>query len=154
MAPARAVAHSLRMEMKTTAPQATVRVFLVEDSSAIFDRMQAMLCAIEGAEVVGRATRAAEAVTAILNAMPDVVVLDLKLAQGSGFDVLRALHARAPEIDVYLLSNFSTPSYRDAGLRLGARGFFDKTAEFACVRDLVAMRAKALSVIQTRASFT
>lgn len=137
-----APAHSSRMEMKISAPPTTVRVFLVEDSPAIFERLHAMLSSIEGAEVVGHATHASEAVAAILNAMPDVVVLDLKLAQGSGFDVLRALHAKAPEIDVYLLSNFSTPSYREAGRKLGARGFFDKTAEFHRVRDIVAERAR------------
>jgi len=143
-----APAHSGRMEMEISAPPTTVRVFLVEDSPAIFERMHAMLSSIEGAEVVGHATRTAEAVAAILNAMPDVVVLDLKLAQGSGFDVLRAVHAKAPEIDVYLLSNFSTASYREAGLKLGARGFFDKTAEFHCIRDIVAERARmALSTM-------
>lgn len=133
------------MEMQTRPPAlAAVRVFLVEDSQAIADRLRAMLSSINGAAVVGQATRAEEAVQKILAERPDVVVLDLKLAQGdSGFDVLRAVHAQAPSIDVYLLSNFSTQSYRQVGIKLGARDFFDKTGEFNRVRDIVAERAAA-----------
>jgi DNA-binding NarL/FixJ family response regulator len=135
------------MEMQTQPPaRAAVRVFLVEDSAAIADRLRAMLSSIAGAAVVGQASRAAEAVEKILAERPDVVVLDLKLAQGdSGFDVLRAVHAKEPSIDVYLLSNFSTRSYRQVGLKLGAKDFFDKTGEFNRVRDIVAERAASAS---------
>ena len=38
---------------------------------------------------------------------PGVVLLDISLAAGSGFDVLRAVRPQAPEIDVYVLSNVS-----------------------------------------------
>ena len=71
----------------------------------MLERLSELLGAIPGARITGCATGADEAIRAILAAKPDVVVLDLRLAQGSGFDVLRAVHAQAPEIDVYLLSN-------------------------------------------------
>ena len=72
-----------------------------------------------------------------------MVVLDLNLAEGGGFDVLRELRAKAPEIDVYMLSNFSAYPYRQLAERLGARGFFDKTREFGRVREAIAARAAA-----------
>lgn len=145
MATASTERHIARMEMPTLpTARAAVRVFLVEDSTSIAERLRAMLSSIEGATVVGHASRAAEAVQKILAARPDMVVLDLKLGQGdSGFDVLRAVHAQAPSIDVYLLSNFSTASYREVAMKLGARDFFDKTGEFNRVRDIVAERARA-----------
>ena len=70
-----------------------------------------------------------------------MVVLDLKLAEGSGFDVLRALHRAAPGIDVYMLTNFASEPYRRLAERLGARDFFDKTTEFERVRDTIVGRA-------------
>jgi DNA-binding NarL/FixJ family response regulator len=73
------------------------------------------------------------------------VVLDLKLAQGSGFDVLRAVHEQAPEIDVFVLTNHADEPYRRRAERLGARGFFDKTSEFERVRDTLAARAARAS---------
>ena len=118
-----------------------VRVFLVEVSPLVCERLEAMFASLAGATTVGRAVGADEAVRKILAARPDAVVLDLSLAQGSGFDVLRAVREHAPEIDVYVLSNFSGEPYRRRAERLGARGFFDKTIEFEHARDTLAARA-------------
>jgi DNA-binding NarL/FixJ family response regulator len=131
------------MEMRVLSP--AVRVFLVEDSPAVLERLSEMLGSIPGVAITGCATGADEAVRAILATRPDMVVLDVRLAQGSGLDVLRAVHSRAPEVECYLLSNFSDDYYRRAALDFGARGFFDKTAEFGRVRDLVAARARVAS---------
>ncbi len=120
-----------------------MKVFLVEDSPVVLERLQALLASIEGAAEAGHASRADEAIRAILEAHPDAVVVDLKLAEGSGFDVLRAVHERAPEIDLYMLSNFAGEPYRRLAARLGARAFFDKSTEFERVREALAVRAAA-----------
>lgn len=117
------------------------KVFLVEDSPLVLERLAALLGAVPNTRIVGHAAGAEEAVRAILAAKPDVVVLDLKLAQGTGFDVLIELHDKAPGIDLYMLSNFSSEPYRRQAERLGARGFFDKSIEFEHVRDAIAQRA-------------
>ena len=117
-------------------------IFLVDDSAPVRERLEALLGALDGVRVVGHAEDAEEAIRAILALLPHIVVLDLKLAQGNGFDVLRALRAQAPEVDVYLLSNFATPAYRASAAQLGARGFFDKTQEFQRLLDLLAARAR------------
>ena len=117
-------------------------IFLVEDSDAVRERLAEMLGAIPGARVVGDAARADDAIARILAARPEVVVLDLNLAEGtSGFDVLRAVCPRAPEVHFYLLSNFSADPYRQLALRLGARGFFDKSHDLERVRRTLAERA-------------
>jgi DNA-binding NarL/FixJ family response regulator len=90
---------------------------------------------------VGSATTAGDAERAILEALPDAVLLDIKLAQGSGFDVLRALRKQAPQIEIYMLSNFAAPFYRERAASLGARGFFDKTTEIGRLRQTMAARA-------------
>ena len=120
-----------------------MKVFLVEDSPLVLQRLTEMLGAIPGTSIVGSAGSVAEAIAGILAAKPSVVVLDLKLAQGSGFDVLSAIHEREPGIDFYMLSNFASEPYRRHAERLGALGFFDKTSEFERVRDVVARRAAA-----------
>lgn len=120
-----------------------MKVFLVEDSSLLLERLEAMLASVPGIELAGRAATAPAATAAILEQRPDLVVLDIQLAEGSGFDVLRELHAKAPELDVVMLSNYSSDPYRQIAERLGARAFFDKSKEFERVRDLVAARAAA-----------
>lgn len=118
------------------------KVFLVEDSAALRDRLNVLLINA-GADIVGHASTAQNAIDGILETRPDVVVLDLSLAQGSGFDVLRVVHQAAPEIEFYMLSNFASLPYRRMAESLGARGFFDKTSEFEQVRDVVAGHAAA-----------
>lgn len=116
-----------------------MKVFLVEDSPAIVDRLTALLGAAAEVEVVGHAATADAAIAAIPSTRPDIVLLDLTLADGStGFDVLRALHGRLPGVAFYMLSNFSADPYRNLAQRLGAKGFFDKTKDFERVRELVA----------------
>lgn len=118
----------------------TQDIFIVEDSALVRERLLELLGGMPETRVVGMAAGADEAIRDILADRPDVVLLDLRLAQGSGFDVLRALHEAAPEIDVYMLSSFATEPYRRLAARLGARDFFDKSTEFGRVRDTLAAR--------------
>src|SRR5689334_3431809 len=120
---------------------AGMQVFLVEDSTMVRQRLEAMLAQVPGTEIVGRAAGAQAAIRDILQTRPDLVVLDVQLAEGSGFDVLRALHAQAPELDVVMLSNYSSDPYRQIAERFGARAFFDKTKEFDRVREVLAAGA-------------
>jgi DNA-binding NarL/FixJ family response regulator len=116
-------------------------IFVVEDSLLVRERLLEMLDSLPDAQVVGVATRADEAIQDILADHPDIVLLDVRLEQGSGFDVLRAVHEMAPEVDVYMLSSFASDPYRQLALRLGARDCFDKTTEFGRVRETLAARA-------------
>jgi DNA-binding NarL/FixJ family response regulator len=100
-----------------------------------------MLTQVPGTEIVGRAATASAAIQDILATRPGLVILDVHLAEGSGFDVLRKLHAEAPELDVVMLSNYSSDPYRQIAERFGARAFYDKTREFELVRDAVARAA-------------
>ena len=121
-----------------------MQVFLVEDSTLVRDRLEAMLTEVPGTQIVGRAAGAQAAIRDILQTRPDLVVLDVQLAEGSGFDVLRALHAQAPELNVVMLSNYSSEPYRQIAERFGARALFDKTRDFERVRDVVANTGEKL----------
>ena len=95
-------------------------------------RLEAILASIPGAEACGHAAGAAQAIAAIAQAKPDVVVLDIQLQEGNGFDVLRAVGNSAA---VYVRTNFANDAYRRKAESLGARGFFDKSSEFERLRD-------------------
>jgi two-component system response regulator DevR len=115
-----------------------VKVFLVEDSPLLRSRLEAMIVAIPGAQAVGHADGADDAVRQILAVQPDVVVLDIHLKQGSGLDILRKVNGAAPQIRFYVLTNYPMESYRLTAERLGARGFFDKSTEFDRLRQALA----------------
>jgi DNA-binding NarL/FixJ family response regulator len=121
------------------------KVFLVEDSPLVLERLIKLFGALPNARIAGHAAGADEAIRAILATQPDVVVMDLKLAQGTGFDVLIEVHSKAPGIAFYMLSNFASEPYRRQAERLGARGFFDKSSDFERLRDAIAQRAAPLT---------
>lgn len=125
------------MEQATAAP---LRVFVAEDSQPIRERLALML-AESGAAESGHAAGVEAAIRGILEQRPELVILDVQLVDGTGFDVLRAVRDQAPEVDIYLFSNFAAYPYRQLAERLGARGFFDKSTEFGLLRDVVARRA-------------
>lgn len=106
-----------------------MKVFLVENSLLVRDRLRALVQAVRGVEMVGEAASAKEALDGIAATGADTVVLDLHLDGGSGLEVLRALQQRAPPVAVYVLTSFASDVYRRAAQRLGARGFFDKSGE-------------------------
>jgi DNA-binding NarL/FixJ family response regulator len=119
-----------------------MKVFLVEDAPLLRERLETLVASIPGSRTVGHAAGAREAVNAIAAARPDVVVLDIHLADGNGFDVLRRLQAIGETPDVYVLTNHPEDAYRRTAEKLGARGFFDKSSEFGALRAALAARGK------------
>jgi two-component system response regulator EvgA len=118
-----------------------MNVFLVEDSALLRSRLETMLAAIPGALTVGHAAGAQDAIQAILAQRPDVVVLDIHLEQGNGFDVLQALQQAALKTSVFVLTNYPNDAYRRKAEGLGARGFFDKSQELDSLRSALAAAA-------------
>jgi two-component system response regulator DevR len=119
------------------------KIYLVEDSPVLRERMLEMLGAIPNACIVGHASTVNAAVTDIAASPPDMVLLDLGLPDGSGFEVLRELRGRVPQTDFYMLTNYATAPYRKMAQQLGARGFYDKSTEIEKVRELVLERCAA-----------
>ena len=115
-----------------------VKVFLVEDSPLLRERLEKMLSAIPGAQTVGHAPTARAAIAGIEASQPDAVVLDIQLEEGNGFDVMRAVCPKQPKVGFYVLTNFAHEGYRRMAEKLGARGFFDKSREIARLLDALA----------------
>jgi DNA-binding NarL/FixJ family response regulator len=115
-----------------------MKVFLVEDSAMLRERLQKVLETIPGAQTVGHAPTASAAIAGIEASRPDVVVLDIQLEEGSGFDVMRAVRAKSPGVAFYVLTNFAHEGYRRMAEKLGARGFFDKSKEIHALREALA----------------
>ena len=116
----------------------SIRVYLVEDSAAIRERMCSLLASLDGIDLAGEAATAAGAIIGILDTRPDAVLLDIHLAQGNGIDVLRALHAQAPDIVFIVVTNLTNSQYREACLAAGASHFIDKSTELDRLSPLLA----------------
>ena len=116
-----------------------LRVFLVEDSAVIRERLTESISALPHVEVVGHAATEGEAISALAQAPSDAVVLDLQLRDGHGLNVLKALRAtfERPRITVIVLTNFTSPQYRGRSMEFGADYFFDKSRDYDRVCDVL-----------------
>jgi len=108
----------------------SIRVFIVDDSSIVRDRLVALLSELEAVSVVGQAADAAEAMQRIRELRPDAVVLDIRLASGNGIDVLRAIKKERPDVLVIMLTLYPDPQYRESCMKAGASFFLDKFTGF------------------------
>ena len=105
-----------------------VDVIVVEDSAPLRVRVVEALEELPGVRVVGVADGADDALAAIRRLKPQLVVLDLRLAQGSGLFVLEASKRLVPPPIVAVLTNYPHEQYRTRCAELGADFFFDKAA--------------------------
>ena len=117
-----------------------MKVFIVEDSPAVLERLVEIVREIADVEVVGDADSFDRAVSGILATRPDVAILDIKLAddRGSGIDVLDRVRADLPGLKAIVMSNYATPQHLKASADAGAEYFLDKSAEADRLPDLLA----------------
>jgi len=120
-----------------------LRVYLVEDS-AIMSRLLHELLALEDAVIIGHSDTATDAIARIEELEPDVVILDIALRDGTGFDVLGKLRRDRSPIRI-VLTNYSLEHYRLAAEDLGADYFFDKSNEIPVMMQAVRSIARGKS---------
>lgn len=115
-----------------------MRVFVVDDSSLVRERLIALLSEVEGVDVVGAADNADEGIDSIRKLKPDVAVLDIRMPSGSGIMILEAVKREEGSPCIIMLTNYPYPQYRKKCMDAGADYFFDKSSEFHKVTEVLA----------------
>ena len=113
------------------------RVYIVDDSKAIRERLKELLVDIAGIEIIGESEDPTEALVEIRADRPDAVILDIHLPGISGIEVLRRIKWKNPGTRVIMLTNYPYPKYRQQSLAAGADYFFQKTTEFDKIPDVL-----------------
>ncbi len=111
-----------------------IRVAVVDDHPLVREGTAAIVDREADMEIAGVAG-SLEELHPILDGAVDVLLLDLRLGQESGFDLLRSSDGPMPAVVV--LTSYDYPQYADAALRLGAAGFVVKTAPTAELLDAI-----------------
>lgn len=104
----------------------TVRIGLVDDHPLVIGGLRAALSAITGLEVAATAGTLADARTLLARGDLDVVLLDVRLADGNALSLLGP--ERVPPPAVLVLSSFTSTQYVSAAISRGAQGYLLKTA--------------------------
>lgn len=104
----------------------TARSVLIVDDHAPFRAAARMLLEHEGFEVVGESADAAGALAAAARLRPAIVLLDITLPDGNGFEVAERLTERDDSTTVILVSSREVAWYRSRLAESPARGFIAK----------------------------
>ena len=102
------------------------RVLVVDDDQE-FGTAASLLLIASGYEVVGQPGTAADGLSAAVELRPDVVLLDISLPDGNGFDVAKQLTELENPAALIMISSREGPGLRAAACESGARGFLPKS---------------------------
>lgn len=109
-------------------PSTSLRVLVVDDHAVFRLGVSALVAGIEGLALCGEAGDAVEAREQTLRLAPDVVVLDLMLAQGDGLTLIRELRGLRPGLAVVAVTMLEGRDYEARARAAGARAFVAKGA--------------------------
>ena len=112
-----------------------VRIVVVDDHEVVRLGLVALLQGGIGYHVVGQAASIQEGLAQVALRRPDLVVMDLRLPDGSGVDACRTMCQRHPGIRVVILTSYPDPGGVPAAAAAGAAGYAVKRAR---ARDLIA----------------
>ena len=116
----------------TTAP---LRLLVVDDHEIVRGGLVALLDRRAGFEVVAQAGTVAEAVDQARRHQPDIVVMDVRLPDGSGIEACREIRAELPGTKVIMLTSYPDEEAVMSAIIAGASGYLLKQIR---ARDLVA----------------
>jgi two-component system response regulator DevR len=111
---------------KPAASPLPVRIVIVDDSEVVRMGLRTLLGGESAMQIVGEASNVASATETALRLHPDVVLLDIRLPDGSGFDACRAILKRLPDTRVLILTSVADDALVDEAIRAGAHGYLLK----------------------------
>jgi two-component system, NarL family, response regulator DevR len=100
-----------------------LRVMLVDDHEVVRDGLKALLQAQDDLLVVAEAGSVKEARLQADRTKPDVIVMDVRLADGSGIEATREIRAARPQTRVLMLTSFADDEALFASIMAGADGY-------------------------------
>jgi len=101
----------------------STRVFLVDDHEIVRRGIAEIIDAERDLEVVGEASTAQQALGRVAAILPDIVVLDVRLPDGSGIDVCRSILSAHPEMRCLMLTAYDDDQASYAAVLAGASGY-------------------------------
>jgi DNA-binding response OmpR family regulator len=114
-----------------------LRILLVEDSILTAEQICELIQRHHPEVTCTTVTTEKDALAHISDSPPDVIVLDLRLKEGSGFNVLRSVSSKTPKPFTVVLTNHTLPQFREFALLSGADYFLDKSTSIEALPTIL-----------------
>ena len=103
-----------------------IRVLICDDQAVVCEGLKAILSTVNTIEVVGIANDGEQAVEAVAQLQPDVVLMDLKMPVMTGVQATRLIHSQYPTVRVLVLTTYDFDEWVFDAIRNGAAGYMLK----------------------------
>lgn len=137
-----------------TTPPPRLRVVLVDDSEVVRMGLRTLLATEPALQVAGEAANVAAAVETCARLQPDVVMLDIRLPDGTGIEACRQILRRTPGTRVLILTSVLDDTIVDDAIRAGAHGYLLKEVDgrglIQAIRDVAAGKSVLDPVVTAR----
>ena len=123
------------------------RILLCDDHEVVREGLRVLIARQETMSVVGEAGTVAEAIEAAARSKPDVVIMDVRLPDGSGVEACRAIREARPETKVIMLTSYADDDALFASIIAGASGYLLKQTRGQAVVDAITVVAAGGSLL-------
>jgi len=128
-------------------PTNATRVLICDDHEVVREGLRTLLSRRPEIAVVGEAGTMQEAIDAAAKAKPDVVIMDVRLPDGSGVEACRAIREARPETHVIMLTSYGDDEALFASIIAGASGYLLKQTRGQAVVDAIQAVAQGRSLL-------
>ena len=111
------------------------KLLIIDDSPLVRQHIAQLVSTIPDIDLVGQTETVAGSLDALKKLAPDIIILDLQLPDGNGFEILNVAKKFFPQTKVIVLTNYPFAQHRTRALAAGAEYFFDKSLEFEKIID-------------------
>ncbi|MHB8376316.1 MAG: response regulator [Dehalococcoidia bacterium] len=125
------------------------RILIVDDHDVVREGLRSLLSRREGFEIVGQAGSVAEAVAEAHRSQPDVIVMDVRLPDGSGIEACRDIRQSRPETKVIMLTSYADEDAVFAAILAGASGYVLKQTRGNALADAISAVARGESLLDS-----
>ena len=114
-----------------------MKVVIADDSKVLIDHLSEMLADIGDVEIIAEAVDTDSAITTILEKVPDVAIVDIKMPGKGGIHVLEEVKKQNKDIKIIIFTNYPYHQYREKAYEKGADYFFDKSGEMEKMLEIL-----------------
>ncbi len=124
-----------------------IRVMIVDDHEVVREGLRALLNRRQGMSVVGEAGSVETAIAEAHRTKPDVIIMDVRLPDGSGVEACREIREEEPSVKVIMLTSYADEEAVIASILAGASGYLLKQTRGQALADAIATVARGESLL-------
>ncbi|MBU0558521.1 MAG: response regulator transcription factor [Bacteroidetes bacterium] len=124
-----------------------MKILIADDSDVVRKSLVKLILFVPGFDKPEEAKNVTNTKSKIIEFKPDVLILDINMPNGNGFDVIKTVKEQDYKITVIMLTNFTTENNKKKSIEAGINYFLDKSTEFEKVIGILKKVQKELGTV-------